>query len=206
MTINFNSAVENDKRLPHQIDAWKYLQESTSKEVQDEFAKRFRNEKVIPKFEGIPQSGLKLIQQFESCQLKSYYDPHTGGLPITIGWGSTRNKDGKRFMIGVRITQQEADDLLHYQIKTEFLPALRKIPYWDQMNEKQQGALLSFAYNVGSNFYGLSGFDTITRVLKNREWEKVAAALFLYHNPGTNVAEGLKKRRKAEGDLWNTVK
>jgi lysozyme len=34
------------------------------------------------------------------------------------------------------------------------------------MNENQQGALLSFAYNLGARFYGSSGFNTITRVLR----------------------------------------
>lgn len=205
MSIDFNAAVENDKRFPHQIDAWKYLQQSTSKEVLDEFAKRFRNEKTIPILQGIPAPGLKLIQEFETCQLRSYYDPHTGGVPITIGWGSTRRKDGTRFMIGNTITKEEADNLLYYQIQTEFLPALKKIPYWDQMNENQQGALLSFAYNLGANFYGSPDFNTITRVLKNKEWNKIPDVLYLYRNPGSDVEPGLKKRRIAEGQLWSNT-
>jgi GH24 family phage-related lysozyme (muramidase) len=40
--------------------------------------------------------------------------------------------------------------------------------------------------------------------LKNKEWSKVPDALYLYHNPGTNVAEGLKRRRVAEGKLWSS--
>jgi lysozyme len=127
----------------------------------------------------------------------------TGGAPITIGWGSTRRKDGTGFIMGNVITQEEADDLFFYDIEQRFLPSLQRIPYWDEMNENQQGALLSFAYNLGAGFYGSSNFNTITRVLKNKEWNKVPDALYLYHNPGTNVAEGLKRRRKAEGDLWS---
>jgi GH24 family phage-related lysozyme (muramidase) len=72
------------------------------------------------------------------------------------------------------------------------------------MNENQQGALLSFAYNLGAGFYGSSNFNTITRVLKNKEWSKVPDSLYLYHNPGTSVAEGLRRRRRAEGDLWSS--
>ena len=203
MSIDFNAAVENDKRLPHQIDAWKYLQQSTSKEVLDEFAKRFRNEKTIPTLQGIPAPGLKLIQEFETCQLRSYYDPHTGGVPITIGWGSTRRKDGTRFMIGNTITKEEADDLLYYQIQTEFLPALRKIPDWNEMNENQQGALLSFSYNLGADFYGDANFNTITKALKEKRWGDIPAALELYCNPGSDVEPGLKRRRIAEGQLWS---
>ena len=70
------------------------------------------------------------------------------------------------------------------------------------MNENQQGALLSFAYNLGARFYGSSGFNTITRVLKNKEWNNVPDALYLYRNPGTNVEAGLARRRTAEGKLW----
>jgi len=72
------------------------------------------------------------------------------------------------------------------------------------MNENQQGALLSFAYNLGARFYNSSGFNTISRVLRNKEWDKVPDALYLYHNPGTKVAAGLQRRRIAEGKLWDS--
>ena len=48
----------------------------------------------------------------------------------------------------------------------------------------------------------LQVFDTITRVLKEHEWDKVPDAMYLYRNPGSSVEEGLARRRKAEGDLW----
>lgn len=151
----------------------------------------------------IPLSaGIELIKEFEDCILTAYKDPHTGNLPITIGWGSTKDFDGKPFKFGQKITQQYADDLFLYQIENEYLPPLEKIPYWNEMNDNQRGALLSFAYNLGANFYNQSGFDTIIRVLKNKEWNKVPDALYLYHNPGSDVEIGLKRRRVAEGNLW----
>ena len=202
MTIKFIDAVKNHKDLEHQNRAWEFLQASVHKELLDEFARIYRNEKVEPTLEGIPEAGIKLIKEFEGCHLKAYYDPLTGRLPITIGWGSTRRKDGSIFMIGSTITQEEADDLLYFQLRREFLPSLQKIPYWGEMNENQRGALLCFAYNLGAGFYGSSDFNTITRVLKNKEWSKVPEALKLYRNPGTNVEKGLLRRRKAEGKLW----
>jgi len=150
----------------------------------------------------IPEKGVELIKEFEGCHLEAYPDPLTGGLPITIGWGSTRDQNGKPFKLGTKISQQTADDLLISQIKNEFLPPLTEIPYWNQMNMNQRGALLSFAYNLGARFYGSSGFNTISRVLKNKQWNKVPDALYLYRNPGTNVEAGLARRRKAEGKLW----
>ena len=202
MTIKFLDAVKNHKDLDHQIDAWQFLQASVHKEILDEFARRFRNEKIEPTFEGLPESGIKLIKEFEGCHLKAYYDPKTGGLPITIGWGSTRRKDGSRFMIGNTITQEEADDLLYFQLRREFLPSLQKIPYWNEMNDEMKSTLLSFAYNLGANFYSSSGFNTITKVLKEKRWNEVPKALELYRNPGSSVEKGLLRRRIAEGKLW----
>jgi lysozyme len=202
MTIKFIDAVKNHKDLPHQNDAWSFLQASVHKEILDEFARRYRNQKIEPTFEGIPEPGIELIKEFEGCHLKAYYDPLTGGLPITIGWGSTRRKDGSRFMIGNTITQEEADDLLYFQLRREFLPALQKIPYWNEMNENQQGTLLSFAYNLGASFYGSSGFNTITRILREKKRNEVPKTLELYRNPGSSVETGLLRRRKAEGKLW----
>ena len=145
---------------------------------------------------------MELIKEFEGCHLSAYPDPLTGGLPITIGWGSTKDRKGQPFHLWNEITQQEADALLEFDIRNRFLPALEDIPYWKEMNDNQRGALLSFAYNLGAGFYGGRNFNTITRRLKNKEWHLVPEALKLYRNPGTKVEAGLLRRRIAEGKLW----
>ena len=150
----------------------------------------------------VPMMGIKLIKEFEGCHLNAYPDPLTGNLPITIGWGSTRKKDGSPFKLGDSISQAEADDLLISQCKSQFIPALTKIPHWNEMSDGKRGALLSFAYNLGAGFYGGDNFNTITKRLKNKEWDLVPDALFLYRNPGSNVEAGLARRRKAEGEAW----
>lgn len=106
--------------------------------------------------------------------------------------------------MGDQISQKVADDLLINQIKKEYIPPLTKIPYWSEMNMNQRGALLSFAYNLGANFYGSSGFNTITKTLKNQNWNDVPKVLEMYRNPGTKVEAGLLRRRKAEGKLWRS--
>lgn len=151
----------------------------------------------------VPSSAIDLIKEFEGLELKAYYDPLSGGLPITIGYGSTRRKDGSTFMIGNIITQKEAEELLIHQLENEFIPSLQKIPYWNEMNDEMRGSLLSFAYNLGANFYNSSGFATITRHLRDKMWKNVPDALMLYVNPGTNVEAGLKRRRTAESQTWN---
>jgi lysozyme len=204
VTIKFIDAVKNHKDLEHQNRAWQFLQASVHKEILDEFARLYRNQKIEPTLDGLPLPGVALIQEYEGFSSKAYYDPHTGGLPITIGWGSTRRKDGARFMIGNKITQEEADDLLYFQLRREFLPSLQKIPHWNEMSENQKGALLSFAYNLGAGFYGSSDFNTITRVLREKKWNEVPKALELYRNPGSSVEAGLLRRRRAEGALWSS--
>jgi lysozyme len=128
----------------------------------------------------------------------------TGGLPITIGWGSTRKRNGQPFKLGETITQLEADDLLEYDIESRFLPSLQKIPYWSEMNDNQRGALLSFAYNLGAGFFGNSNFNTITRNLREKNWKAIPETLKMYRNPGSNVEAGLLRRRVAEGKLWSS--
>lgn len=150
----------------------------------------------------ISAPGIKLIKEFEGCHLKAYPDPLTGGLPITIGWGSTRDFDYTPFKRDRVITQEYADRLLEHDILNRFLPKLSIIPYWSEMNENQQGSILSFSYNLGADFYGNSNFNTITRVLREKKWNEVPKALELYCNPGSKVEAGLLRRRKAEGKLW----
>lgn len=151
---------------------------------------------------GVPLPGVDLIKAFEGSRLEAYPDPKTGGEPITIGWGSTRDRRGRPFKLGDRITQQEADELLMDQIIRSYLPPQIHIPGWEQMNDNQRGAILSFAYNLGAHFYSTNGFETISRVLRNREWHNLEAALILYRNPGSRVEEGLLRRRLSEANVF----
>ena len=204
MSIQFTDAATNTKGYMHQMDAWEYLQQNTSPKVLEEFAKRFRNEYKSINSSVVPQAGTRLIKEFEGCHLSAYYDPLTGGLPITIGWGSTKDLNGKPFKITDKITQQQADELFEYQLRNQFIPSLTKIPYWNEMNDEMRGALLSFAYNLGANFYGSDGFATITKTLKDKSWHMVPEALYRYRNPGSSVEKGLARRRRAEGALWDS--
>lgn len=152
----------------------------------------------------IPKAGTELIKRFEGCHLTAYPDPGTGASPWTIGWGSTKDEQGRPFKPGDKITQARADSLLEQQLLTVFLPAVMKLPHAAAMSEEQIGALLSFTYNLGAGFYNSTGFTTISRYLRDKDWDKVPEALLLYRNPGSPVEEGLKRRRVAEGALWSS--
>lgn len=145
-------------------------------------------------------AGLALLKEFEGCHLKAYKCP---AGTWTIGWGNTRHIDGAPVTAGDTISQAVADDLLLATVEHHILPSLRLVPHWDAMAPEQQGALICFAFNLGWKFYGAKGFETISRVLKDREWDEVPAALLLYRNPGSSFEAGLKRRREAEGRLWS---
>lgn len=147
---------------------------------------------------------LNLIRQFEGCHLQAYKDPGSAdGLPITIGWGSTRDIDFQPFTLGQTISREMADRLLHRDVSVAGVRTLEQlIPDWGKMTPPMQAALLSFSYNCGWNFYGALGFRSLTAALKTRNWHQVPDALLLYVNPGTRVEPGLRRRRQAEGKLW----
>lgn len=149
--------------------------------------------------------GIKLIKKWEGCKLKAYPDPKTGGVPWTIGWGSTRDSYSRPILPGRVITQAEADAWFERDLRLRYIPAVEKLPFASEMSKAQLGALLSFAYNLGPGFYGGENFTTITRLLRNKEWNRVADALLLYSEPNNKeVHEGLLNRRRDEARLWNS--
>jgi len=151
-------------------------------------------------------AALKLIKDFEGCHLEAYPDPLSGGDPWTIGYGTTRYQDGRRVSPGDKINAIEADLLLRQEVDRIAEKLRATVPYWVQMTDNQKCALISFAYNLGSGFYGTTGFETISRELREKDWAAVPDALLLYRNPGSNVEAGLKRRRIAEGDIWGREK
>ncbi|MEA5416193.1 glycoside hydrolase family protein [Synechococcus sp. BA-132 BA5] len=145
---------------------------------------------------------LPLVKEFEGCRLSAYPDPESGGEPWTIGWGSTRDLQGRPFKKGDRITQEVADALLRSQLEDDWRRLRDCIPIYKALPVNRQAALLSFTYNCGPRWFGAQGFDTLSKALKAGQLEAVPAALMLYVNPGGPSEAGLRRRRKAEGALW----
>ena len=193
------------KALPHQQAAIQLLEQDLAL---NGYAAAMRRDRAW--FSTWSQAGkqenygpaLQLIKDFEGCHLEAYADPlHGWNLP-TIGYGTTRYPDGRKVERSDKITVIEADQLLEREVDHIAEKLRSTVPFWQAMAIQQKCALLSFAYNLGSGFYGASGFETISQRLKDKEWSKVPDALLLYRNPGTNVEAGLKRRREAEGRLW----
>ena len=144
---------------------------------------------------------MSLIARFEGFVGHAYPDPASGGDPWTIGYGFT-TLDGRPVHPGDTISQAEANAQLLSGVNGCARHLATTIPYWPAMAENQRCALISFAWNLGEDFYGSDGFATISRVLREKDWSGVPNALLLYCDPGTAVSDGLLRRRQAEADLW----
>ena len=200
---NFLAAAKATSRppLPHQQAAWSYAWELLSDEEQAAFLDKFRSDPA-PKAASMWQQASALIREYEGFESTAYPDPATGDKPWTLGWGFTSLNDAL-IKKGDSISREDADALLDNWIETKVVPALaRSVPGWKSLPLARQNALVSFAWNVGWGFYGAAGFETISKCLRESNYDAVPAALMLYINPGSNVEAGLRRRREAEGKLW----
>jgi GH24 family phage-related lysozyme (muramidase) len=191
------------KGLPHQLASISELEAAINKRAPQLLNRDqpwFKTWSVPGKQTDLADA-IQIIKEFEGCHLSAYPDPLSGGDPWTIGYGTTRFPDGSAVQRGDKINVIEADMLLRLEVD-RIAERLRTIPHWASMGDPQRCALVSFAYNLGTGFYGSAGFNTISAALRDKDWPSVPAALLLYCNPGTNVEAGLLRRRKAEGALW----
>ena len=187
--------------LPHQQAAWNYAWDLLSLQEQQEFLSKFRSDPA-PKAASMWQQASALIREYEGFESTAYPDPATADKPWTLGWGFTSLNDAL-IKKGDSISREDADALLDNWIETKVVPALaRSVPGWKSLPLARQNALVSFAWNVGWGFYGAAGFETISKCLRESNYDAVPAAMMLYINPGSNVEAGLRRRREAEGALW----
>jgi lysozyme len=201
-TIQLVNAARHFKDLPHQVAAWDHLQSQLTAEQLEEFARMYRD--APPAVEGAIELAAPMIRHFEGLELRAYPDPLSGGEPITIGIGTTRYPDGRPVRMGDVITEAQAWEYMKWYAKQCETTQRNRIPTWERMNAAQQAALIGFAFNLGSNWFGSQGFATLTRHVGDANWAAVPQTLLLYVNPGTNVTAGLRRRREAEGQLFST--
>jgi GH24 family phage-related lysozyme (muramidase) len=176
-------------------------------------------DKVAPEFHQptsvVPQCGIDLIKESEGYheklndgtdRVRAYPDPALKWEVPTIGYGTTKYSNGQVVKQGDIITRQEAEAHFVWEVEQKCRIALEKIPTWEQMNENQRGALYSFAYNLGANFYRRSGFDSITMVCNSPDrWSDsawIAEQFGKYITSNRQVLAGLVTRRKEEAKLF----
>lgn len=140
-----------------------------------------------------------LIKKYEGLMLSAYVDPGTGNLPITIGYGSTMRPTGIRFKLGEKITMQEAEDFLKWEVNNKakvvdgFLQNLK-------LSQNQFDALVSFTYNVG---VGNLRSSTLMRKVKNDPNDiSISLEFAKWNKAGGKVLKGLVNRRAAEAEMY----
>jgi GH24 family phage-related lysozyme (muramidase) len=208
MPISLLNVAQNYKGEAHQYEALMkldaVLKDSTIVNDDQDWVKTWRTaskpiQAVNPKSK-IPNQAINLIKEFEGF-VPNVYDDGVG--VATIGYGTTVYPNGQRVQFGDRnINEAQAIVYLEHDTISYWDVLVKTIPFWQDMNDNQRSALLSFAYNLGAYFYNGTGFTTISKLLALKNWQGIPEAFMLYVNPGSNVEAGLRRRRQEEGKLW----
>lgn len=145
----------------------------------------------------ISNNCIKLVKEFEGCQLKAYKD-EVGVW--TIGYGITNSDKsitGKTIKSGMRISQATAEKWLKDSLTKKYLPLVMKYNNKYKWNQNEIDALVSFCYNIGS----------INQLTANgtRSRKEIASAMLKYNKAGGRVYRGLTRRRNAEHKLFLTA-
>lgn len=136
--------------------------------------------------------GIALIKEFESVQLHAYKCP--AGI-WTIGAGHT----GPDVSPGMVITEGQADEILAGDLH-KFEKAVNsavKVP----LTQNQFDALVAFTFNVGE---GNLKSSTLLKLLNEGKYQEVPAQMLRWNKAGGKELAGLTRRRKAEGDLFQS--
>ena len=135
------------------------------------------------------QEGLALIKKFEGCRLKAY---RCSANVLTIGYGHTG---------GVKeddiISQPEADELLENDIaKFEKYVDDNVIV---ELNQSQFDSLVAWTFNLG---VGNLRSSTMLKKLNETDYGSVPSEMKRWNKAGGKTLDGLIRRRKAEGLLF----
>lgn len=156
------------------------------------------------------QRGIDLIHSFEQLRLTSYKDPGSkDGLPITCGWGTTRDDGGGPIKLGVVWTREKADRLFARDL-AEFEQGVNLLLAGAPTTQSQFDALVSFAYNVGldndedTKAEGLGDSSLLRKHLAGDYAGAKAAFGSWIYNDGKKM-NGLVRRRDAEAALYGGV-
>lgn len=163
------------------------------------------------------RQAVELIKQFEGIKDG---DPSTTNLDPylcpagywTIGWGhvvtdsqgkmlkGAENKQSAYAVYPGGISMAEAEALLADDVRrfAAGVERLVKVP----LDDTRFCALVSFAYNVG---IGALAESTLLRLLNEGAFDQVPAQLMRWTKSGGKELAGLKRRREAEAQLWQSA-
>jgi lysozyme len=139
---------------------------------------------------------IDLIKQFEGYKSKAYLCP--AGVP-TIGYGSTMYNNGFKVKLGDEINEQEADNLLMWELKSKAV-AVEGL----HLNQNQFDSCLSFCFNLGIGAFAKSTLKK--KIVANRQDLSIKDEFLKWNKArvGGQLMElkGLTRRRIAEAELY----
>lgn len=142
---------------------------------------------------------VKLIQHFEGYNLQAYQGDADRPGVITIGWGSVMYQNGSKVRLGDRITKEEADNLLLWEIGLKAV-AVNGMVKECMISQNQFDSLVSFAYNLGIG--ALQGSTLLKKVRRNPLDPSIKDEFLKWVNSNGKKVSGLVRRRKSEAHLY----
>ena len=146
-------------------------------------------------------AGINLIKKLEGCRLTAY-KALSSEKYYTIGYGHY----GSDVTEGMTITNAQAVELLKKDVVrfenylNNFLRGIGK-----NLNQNQFDAMISFSYNVGTNWMKDSTIrNYIMNGLENYTNDQIRTAICMWCYSGGKKIPGLLNRRNAESDLFLT--
>ncbi len=148
------------------------------------------------KISKINLEGINLITRWEGLKLTPYLC--SANVP-TIGYGSTRYEDGSRVQLDDRpITKERAIEIFKFTV-SQFERDVDALAV-DTINQNQFNALVSFAYNLGSN--ALRKSTLLKLVNRNPNNPTIANEFRKWIFAGGRIIKGLQNRRNAEIEMY----
>ncbi|ALD03224.1 lysozyme [Acinetobacter sp. TTH0-4] len=142
----------------------------------------------------VSPSGIDLICNFEGKRLMAYDD----GVGVwTIGFGTTIYPNGIKVKKGDVCTEAQAKAYMAYDLKKFELAVNDAVNI--SLNQNQFDALVSLAYNIGTNAFKNS---TLVKNLNAGDYRGAANQFDVWVNAGGKRMQGLVNRRTKEKALF----
>ena len=139
--------------------------------------------------------GIAKIKKFEGFRGQAY---QCSAEVWTIGYGSTRYKNGTEVKPGDSIFKDEATKLLEHKLQSIYEPIIHKLVKVE-LNQNQFDALVSFVYNIGESQFKRS---TLLKKLNKEDYRSAAEEFDKWVNAGGQKLQGLVNRREQEKILF----
>ena len=139
--------------------------------------------------------GLNLIKKYEGLRLSAYLCPAS---VVTIGYGSTKYPNGKKVILGEKLSgEKEATQLLLSTLDPYEAAVNKHLP---NINQCQFDALVSFCYNVGTGAFIKS--TLLKKAKVNNADPSILDEFLRWNKAAGKVMNGLTNRRREEANLY----